>query len=74
MLVRLFGEAREELLRTLQEPFVAARLMHGTRALLEAQTTVVTARYVDAPRPGVEVLLSTDGPLPRRVRRVFRRA
>lgn len=73
IIVRLWGLEPEAAVGALSGPGVRARLMKGTTVLVEADCEPVTARYIDSPRPGVEVLLALSTALPRAVRRHYRK-
>lgn len=71
--VRLRGATRTDARVQLGDGPIPLRVLRGARELLQVEATLVTARYSDQPSPGVEVLLATDAPIPRAVRRHFRR-
>lgn len=74
ILIRLPGLDREEAVGALAAPGIRARILHGSRELCESSCEPISLRYIDAPRPGVEVLLALADRLPRAVRTHFARA
>lgn len=74
ILVRLWGLEPDAAVAALSGPGVRARLLRGTKKLYESPCEPVSARYIDTPRPGVELLLALGDALPRSVRKRFTRA
>lgn len=74
LLVRLRGSSREEVQLHLGDGPVELRVMRGSKALFVTPVELVTTRYSDTPPPGVDVLLACADPVPRAVRKHFRRA
>ncbi len=74
LLVRLRGSSREEVQLHLGDGPVELRVMRGAKALFTTPVRLVTTRYSDTPAPGVDVLLTSDEPVPRSVRKHFKRA
>jgi len=74
ILVRLWGLEPEAAVEALAGPGMRARVMRGTTTLYESPCEPVSARYIDTPRPGVEVLLACGDAIPRPVRKRFKRA
>ncbi len=71
--VRLRNASRTEARMQLGDGPIPVRILRGARELMVLEATFVTARYSDQPSPGVEVLLASNIPMPRSVRRLFRR-
>ena len=74
VLVQIAGLHPEEAVSELAGPGLRVRLVRGTTALGELACEPVTARYLDTPRPSVELLLALSDALPRAVRKHFARA
>ena len=74
LLVRLWGLEPDAAVAALAGPGVRARVLRGMKALQESPCEPVSVRYIDTPRPGVEVLLALGDALPRSVRKRFTRA
>lgn len=74
ILVRLWGLEPNAAIETLAGPGVRARIMRGRTVLLESACEPVSVRYIDTPRPGVELLLAVGDDLPRALKKRFKRA
>ncbi len=74
MIVRLWDVSSETALAALSAPGVRVRVQRGAKTLHASPCAPVSTRYIDSPRPGVEVLLACGDAVPRAVRKLFRRA
>ena len=74
ILVRLWGLEPEAAVEALAGPGVRTRVMRGMTRLYESPCEPVSVRYIDSPRPGVELLLAVGDALPRPLMKRFKRA